>query len=608
MGTKAGSLRRDPMHRVEDFVTSDRPPDQSNEVKEGKGEPAPPVQLPMRPYDLAQRVTKLAEDGKIDDAISFVKSSPLASQNTIVWNTLLMYIFKSGRFNAGYSLFIDMKRRGFKPIPSTWTILFQGFARRAADTREPISELFMDRISSAYTQFTKVLEGLKDVNPFTVEQFIIPFNAYLDLLLAIGRHQELYNVFLSVEDYPPLKADAVTYAIVLRCLLKRPDVPWKGETGEVKEIRDAQLARKVWDQMRSGRKEGIIVPVDSHLFSAVLRLMSISPRIADQQYGLDLIEEYLGLIKPGTLSPTQGTKVPRNTYGQPLALTGYSFHLALLLAVRMRRFRYVLNYLQQVQDSAWAANVLETGHMNLAINAHGELAAAKGSTDVEEAFETIDWMIRQEQLDPRVWSKVVPNQETFTSMLRACWKGRNNYNFTRKTFALMTGYDHLDFDKDDEPKKPRMRRGRTFLPDAQGMSCLIRSSLSNIHNIHHAFRILKHLGLDRFFEDGGRHGQTRRDQRVTAFYRAKLGEAILAAKSTAGLNLPFDANWLGEASRRSYQAKDNFERNWKVGMELKEWMGETLPWNSVNKLEERTDAIPVVAPEPKGIQARLLAA
>ncbi|EJU06554.1 hypothetical protein DACRYDRAFT_103501 [Dacryopinax primogenitus] len=574
---------------VSDFVSVESAPLDTNPVTLLEGEASTPesrtgtrVAPPMRPYELAQRVTKLCEQGKLDEAISYVKSAPTASQNAIVWNTLIMYAFNAYQINTGYTLFIDMKRRGFTPIPSTWTIMFQGLARRAAKSDGKFSEQFLGRVSSAYTQFIKVLGDLEDNRHFQVTDFNIPFNAYLDLLLELGRHQELYDVFRSMEDYAPLKADGFTYSTVLRCILKRPDVPWKGETGEVKEIRDAVLARKVWDQIRAPRN-GTPVLVDSHLISAILRIMTASPRLTDQQYGLDLVEEYLGLIKPGTLSPSEGSKIARGKNGQPLALTSYSFHLALLLAASMRRFRYILHYIQQVQDSPWAPHILNTGHLNLAINAHAELAVAKGSTDVQEAFELIEWMYRMEALDPKAWRGILPNQDTYTAMFRACWKG-NDYNSARKGFSRMSGYDDADFVTSSEPKPRSVVMGRSFLPDAHAMSCLVRSSLSKERNISHALEIVRHIGLPHFFPgsnvpSGDREHSTkgsRHTQRTQAFYRAKLAEAILSAIDRGGPDLPFEQKWLDHTAKVCERTKMDFDQNWKLGPALREWMGESI--------------------------------
>lgn len=63
----------------------------------------------LEPHVLSQRLKKLCDKGKMDDAVALLKSSPLDAQNTPVWNTLIWEIMKAKRYKLAYSLYIDVR-------------------------------------------------------------------------------------------------------------------------------------------------------------------------------------------------------------------------------------------------------------------------------------------------------------------------------------------------------------------------------------------------------------------------------------------------------------------------------------------------------------------
>jgi hypothetical protein len=62
----------------------------------------------LEPHVLSQRLKKLCDAGKLDDAVYMLKNAPLDAQNTPVWNTLIWECMKAGRFQLGYQLFTDV--------------------------------------------------------------------------------------------------------------------------------------------------------------------------------------------------------------------------------------------------------------------------------------------------------------------------------------------------------------------------------------------------------------------------------------------------------------------------------------------------------------------
>ena len=64
----------------------------------------------LEPHVLSQRIKKLCDRDKLDDAVSLLKNSPLAAQNTPAWNTLIWETMKVKRYKLAYSLYTDVRR------------------------------------------------------------------------------------------------------------------------------------------------------------------------------------------------------------------------------------------------------------------------------------------------------------------------------------------------------------------------------------------------------------------------------------------------------------------------------------------------------------------
>ena len=63
---------------------------------------------PLDPYILAKRIRRLCEEGKVDDAVTYLKNAPRDAMNTVVWNTMLWEAMKASRFQLAYSLYVDV--------------------------------------------------------------------------------------------------------------------------------------------------------------------------------------------------------------------------------------------------------------------------------------------------------------------------------------------------------------------------------------------------------------------------------------------------------------------------------------------------------------------
>lgn len=63
---------------------------------------------PMDPYILAKRIRRICEEGKVDEAVTYLKNAPRDAMNTVVWNTMLWEALKVSRFQLAYSLYVDV--------------------------------------------------------------------------------------------------------------------------------------------------------------------------------------------------------------------------------------------------------------------------------------------------------------------------------------------------------------------------------------------------------------------------------------------------------------------------------------------------------------------
>ena len=62
----------------------------------------------LEPHVLSGRLKRLADAGKVDDAVVMLKNAPLDAQNTQVWNTLIWEALKVNRYQLAYQLYIDV--------------------------------------------------------------------------------------------------------------------------------------------------------------------------------------------------------------------------------------------------------------------------------------------------------------------------------------------------------------------------------------------------------------------------------------------------------------------------------------------------------------------
>jgi len=59
----------------------------------------------LEPYVLSRRLTNLTSQGRFDEAVDMLRTSPLDASNVVTWNTLMLHCMREKRFKLGYKLF-----------------------------------------------------------------------------------------------------------------------------------------------------------------------------------------------------------------------------------------------------------------------------------------------------------------------------------------------------------------------------------------------------------------------------------------------------------------------------------------------------------------------
>lgn len=62
----------------------------------------------LKPYVLAQRLTRMCDDGNLDEAVAHLQSMPLEAQNVSTWTTVIYRMLRAERYQAAYRLYIDV--------------------------------------------------------------------------------------------------------------------------------------------------------------------------------------------------------------------------------------------------------------------------------------------------------------------------------------------------------------------------------------------------------------------------------------------------------------------------------------------------------------------
>ncbi|KAF8204970.1 pentatricopeptide repeat-containing protein [Pholiota molesta] len=465
----------------------------------------------LEPHVLSERLKKLCDAGKVDDAVVMLKNAPLDAQNTPVWNTLIWEALKISRYQLAYQLFIDMKRRGFGPTSRTYQTFFNGLARIEEWSTFPKQ---LTNARSLYDGFKRHIEFVKRADPQDPELTPNPLAGYIRILGNAGEYQEIFDVYYAMDQDGPMAPNQLVWTALFQAIANA-----KSDTveGSVKVAADARL---LWNQMTKAAKRNPKLAPDSYTVSAALFALSGGNQM-DADLAFKIIAEYYGLQAGSTVS-----KPGILTLG-PEALNNI-----LKLCNRTKNHEHAIQFLQQVKrrpKDIGGVDILDRMHME-------EIFRADLALNVPglgyHAVDTLEWMLRQE-ITSANGPKIRPALSTYNLVMQACWRS-GDWSSAVRTFELMTGYHAHDFIDGAVAAVPRLDKrgpGRNLPPNAEIMSSMVRTALAgkNRADMRQVLRIVDYFGLDKLlhFKGAMAQNETMKAVKHRALFGKKLATAIL---------------------------------------------------------------------------------
>ncbi|EIW72424.1 hypothetical protein TREMEDRAFT_58587 [Tremella mesenterica DSM 1558] len=288
-----------------------------------------PLHPPTDPYILSERLKTHIKrsfpkptQADFDVAMSMVYNAPPQMATAPVWGALLTFLGREGRLDTMWRTFNDMKKRGIRPTPYTFTILLNAYAHvpnsylpRSSRTQSAmLTPRTRDRVQLIYDQYQQYLKrslaaasepsetakatssksrsvGGDDSKQIPRQIDIAPTNAYLKFLARYDLLEEMQQTFLQMPTEGPLAPDALTYMIMLRPLnfvKKSPDLEDSSHTPPLNVI--GEKVRPLIDQaLRQAARMAPVSLIDSTLAQKIILDLSTGRR-ADQQLSVKLIE------------------------------------------------------------------------------------------------------------------------------------------------------------------------------------------------------------------------------------------------------------------------------------------------------------------------------
>ncbi|KAI0036723.1 hypothetical protein K488DRAFT_81719 [Vararia minispora EC-137] len=271
---KVHSLKTTPLQPTSEADSTDSNPKKPRSSNYGK----------LEPYDLAQRLVKLCKDGQLDEAVATLKRMPLAAQNIKVWNTLITNVFEAKKYKLAYSLYTDLRRRGFKPSLRTFTTMLSGY--HEVDDWKPLSAQLKNvhNVYDSLVNFLEDAEYMRGAPPDRVFEMRVALTMYFDILVKVGQFDRVIEAFGAL---PGDAHDGRMYATYFRALTSASSIS-ADEVGacvaagweEFLELHRLQPQRFVISDL-----------LCYHAFSA----LTASTDVAHHTLAFDIAREQLGL-------------------------------------------------------------------------------------------------------------------------------------------------------------------------------------------------------------------------------------------------------------------------------------------------------------------------
>jgi hypothetical protein len=388
-----------------------------------------------------------------------------------------------GESDLHHLAYLQMRRRGFQPNTRTYNLLLSGLSR--IDNWEEHSVQFKNA-QALWQGFLQRIEHIKKIDPGHGEIRSNAAGFYITILAANNDYNAMFDVLNDLDERGPFSPTEFVYSKIFQSIVYRTQLsPGDKENVAYRNASDAKLVWKDLTKRAVGNPELVSGPVIMYFLKALTK-----GRPGDQLYAFDVIHDYLGLSKPGEQAP------PRR-----IEITPMTLDCVLLLCLTTQKYRLCIHYVQQTIDDAIANNqrpALDRGHMEKVLRSYAAMTIAGSVGESDRAVETIEWMHQYHALG---WD-VKPQASTYGWGLMSCWRGGDWQSAVRIT-ELMTGCHAEDFaDGSKTSSSPRFdhrSRGRTAVPDARDMSCLLRAALASgdVANMRQCLRMATFFGEQR---------------------------------------------------------------------------------------------------------------
>lgn len=406
-----------------------------------------------------------------------------------------------------------MKRRGFSPTTRTFQTFFNGLSRIEDWSIHPKQ---LANARSLYEAYERHVSSIKKHDPNSPELLIDPLAGYIRILGNAGRYQEVFDIYYAMDQEGTLSPNQFIFTAMFNAIVAAKN---SVSEGSAKVAADARL---LWNQMVKASTRSPGFTIDSFSVVAALNALSGGNQV-DHDLAFQITAKYFGLI------PDK----PKSSHGI-LPLQPESFAAILKLCNQTKRYELCTQFLQQVrrrQEETGGMSIIDRLHVEEVLR--GELASG-GSDVAYHALEILEWMLRQEIIGSN-GPKIRPALSTYNIVVQACRRDADWRSATR-TFDLMTGYhshDFMDGSVADAPRKDKRGPGRSFSPNAEFMSWMLRTALStrNPANVRQSLRIVDYLGFETILngQGAGELNSASKILKNRAFFGTKFASAVIEA-------------------------------------------------------------------------------
>ncbi|KAE9410504.1 hypothetical protein BT96DRAFT_961898 [Gymnopus androsaceus JB14] len=471
----------------------------------------PTEKIHLEPHILSRRLIKLCDDRRLDVAVAMLKNSPLDAQNVPVWNTLIWECLKAERYRLGHDLYIDMKRRGHRPNTRTFQTLMNGLSR--------IEDWDSHTKQLAHSHSIYELSGH---DPSSAELSVAPIAAYVKILGSAGLHQQIFDVFYSLDTEGRLAPDRFLFTAMFQALAVKP------YTDSDNFVQNAASAKLLWNLMlKASRRTNF--SIDGFLVSSAIIALSRG-RDADQEFALGLVAEHFGLV---AFDAVDEPASPKKEEKGSIPLEPQSFAAVLTLCRNSAKPIHAINFFAAVlkrPESQGGPSIIDRAHVEQVLQS---FLAAEIPASSQKALELVEWMLAQEiKSSSSVAAKIRPTHSTFNLIISQICRAENDWRVAAKVFDLMTGYHSHDFMDGVEATKPRFDRrspGRNIPPTAEVLSSMMRIAVGSESraNIRQALRLIHYFGFRSLIQPPDTL-ESKKAMKDKAFYISKLAQAVLA--------------------------------------------------------------------------------